>query len=162
MAATLSLPGCVRLWRSARENPPKPWEARAHCVGCALGAQRAGEAAPSPGADAVAALASICPRCERPTDRLINGRHCVSCYNREREAVRGRNAKGGRPRLCDVLHSVELAVGGPGTIRVERVDRVATRAEALALVARAAGRAIAIGPPPLRLHPLGAQLELGL
>lgn len=39
----------------------------------------------------------ICARCHRGAMRLIWGHICVSCYNREREAVIGRNAKGRAP-----------------------------------------------------------------
>src|SRR5690606_26241625 len=39
----------------------------------------------------------ICARCHRYASRLIGGYACVSCRNREYEAIRGRNAKGTRP-----------------------------------------------------------------
>ncbi len=51
-----------------------------------------------------------CARWTKYSARLINGRFCISCYNRNREALVGKNAKGSRPALCDRLHPVSVAV----------------------------------------------------
>ncbi len=59
---------------------------------------------------------------------MINGRHCVSCYNRTAEAIRGFNGKGTRPRLADIIHGEALVVGE----RLVRIEHVASRAEAAA------------------------------
>src|SRR5450759_2593872 len=100
---TLSTSGCGRLWEAAQikhaAKKLEPWEGIATCHTCPIGARNAGremEAVFQP----AAALACYCPRCNRPASRLINGRLCISCYNRDREAAIGRNAKGSRPRLC--------------------------------------------------------------
>lgn len=144
--------GCVRMWTSTQDKPPAPHEARAACIGCALGPQRAGiDVAAAEAQARAAALAetmrNLCPRCERVAPRLIHGRTCVSCYNRTAEAVRGFNAKGTRPRLADIIHPEALVVGG----RILTVEHVATRGEAVAIVARQAGPGAIIGVPALRL-----------
>jgi hypothetical protein len=51
---------------------------------------------------------NICPRCRRGGSRMIGGRLCVSCWNREREVKIGRNAKNTRPQL--VLEPRRLGV----------------------------------------------------
>ena len=161
---TLTAAGCARLYRSAAESEPQPWEGRSHCRGCVVGAVRAGIAAPV--AIATAALdhlKKICPRCQRPTARLINGKHCVSCYNRQREAEKGRNAKGGRPRLCARLYTATLAVTAGPVTHLEAVAAVTSLAEAVARVARGAGAPVTLGVPPLALPlPVRFQLELRL
>ena len=66
---------------------------RVHAVG-----QRANREALS---EAVAkvdtTLAALCVRCGRQSSRLIQKTRCVSCYNREREAKEGCNARGNVP-----------------------------------------------------------------
>lgn len=44
-------------------------------------------------------FARPCVRCEVGTFRLVAGRLCPSCYNRQREWFIGRNKKGGRPTI---------------------------------------------------------------
>ena len=96
---------CVRMWTSARDAPPRPEESRHACLTCPLGAQRAGvdrsvAVAAASAAAMEQALGRVCPRCARPAGRLINGRFCISWYNRDREARIGRNAKGTPPLTC--------------------------------------------------------------
>lgn len=82
---------------------------------------------------------------------MIRNRFCVSCYNRDREVAKGRNAKGGRPSLA--LRDVELAVERDGAIRPVRHRQVASAAEAmLAEARRATGPLAFVGstPPPAR------------
>lgn len=50
----------------------------------------------------------ICPRCGAGTTRMIEGRKCINCYNRQREYVAGRNAKGTAPTKMRPLHEVEV------------------------------------------------------
>ncbi len=116
----LTRSGCFRLWRGAQEDEPSAWEGRSVCVACMTGARNAGYA-PSPVAQMVRDLQRICSRCLHPAPRLINGRYCISCYNRHREALRGRNARGSRPKICGSLLSVKVAklVGGEAISIIE-------------------------------------------
>jgi hypothetical protein len=68
------------------------------CRDCKIGAHHAGRRAP-----VISLLGSkLCSRCRRPAGRLVEGRLCVSCMNRQYEAQRGRNAKGGIPKKLSV------------------------------------------------------------
>jgi hypothetical protein len=156
MRSRMTKAGCVRMWSSTREQPPAPHEARSACIGCALGPQRAGIDVAAAQAQARAAAVAeamrhVCPRCERPTTRLIRGRTCVSCYNRTGEAIRGRNAKGTPPvRILERIRTESLAICAPaGEVRVVVVEHVTSRTEAAAIVARVAGPGAVIGVPPL-------------
>jgi hypothetical protein len=148
---------CIRMWTSARDAAPRPEECRYACLTCPLGAQRAGVDVAAAVAAASAAVVDrafgrVCPRCERPTARLINGRSCISCYNRTREAVKGANAKGTRPKIMDAIHAEALAIAtGDVEPRLVTVERVVSRTEAIGIAARQAGPGAIIGIPPLRL-----------
>lgn len=123
---TLTPAGCARLYQRAKVEARDPscrlWE----CRGCAVGASHAGEPAPAP------APSRACPRCGARAARLIRARAgwpvCVSCYNREREVLRGRNARGGRPRL--VLATVAVWASA-GAVMVRAVTGVVEVAMAL-------------------------------
>lgn len=144
----LTRQGCARLWTSTQDpkRPPQPHEGRWECRHCPIGAANAGGVV-APAAAALESLALICPRCERATDRIINDWLCVSCYNRHREAMAGRNAKGGRPQLMDRLGTETLVIAGA----IFTIAAVASRSEAALVAARRAGKPIIIGVPPLRL-----------
>ena len=157
MKSRMTAAGCVRLWRSGQERPPAPHEARSACMTCALGPQRAGIDVASAERQAraaalAAAMRQLCPRCERVAGRLINGRFCISCYNRDREARIGRNAKGTPPSIAARIHAATLAVApGAEPPRVIAVERVVSRIEAIAVAARQAGPGATIGVAPLTL-----------
>jgi len=77
---------------------------------------------------------------------MIGGRFCLSCYNRHREIIKGRNARGTRPRL--VLREVVLDVEGDGGVRRAHHRQVASAAEAmLAEARRATGPLAFLGAP---------------
>ena len=148
---TLTAAGCGRLWSAAQakhaEGKLEPWEGIATCRTCPIGAKNAGREAEAVFQPA-AALACICPRCDRPAARLINERLCISCYNRDREALRGRDAKGRRPRLCDQLHDERIAVMADGSARIQIVSRVIGPVEAMIHISRNAKAPIAFGWAP--------------
>jgi hypothetical protein len=164
MSARLTLSACRRMWTSAQEQRPQPWDSRVKCLTCQLGAERAGASAQVAATKAaVESIRTICPSCSRPAARLIHGMRCVSCYNRRREAERGKNCKGGRPRICDALHTESLAVSAPDTApAVIQIASVLSRPEALVIAARQVAAAGAVfGVVPLR-PPAGIQAELFL
>ena len=142
----LTARGCSRLWLSAQEkdNQPKPWEGRAACVTCPIGAMNSGQQI-SPVAESVALLQKICARCLRQGDRIIQGRLCVSCYNRQAEADKGSNAKGGKPRLCARLREYEVAVARGDEIEIVHRGRVTGATEIIMCLARRAEVATSFG-----------------
>lgn len=120
LRANLSVTACSTRWREA--NTKGAPERLANCKGCPIGAGHSGEPL---------VLSSplyerrICSRCHRPSDRLINDEHCPSCYNRSREVLVGKNAKGTRPVKSAALH--------PVAVRYAACGRVADRSMSLAL-----------------------------
>lgn len=160
LSARLTERSCVKRWRSAQGAEPPPWDSLRHCHTCPIGALRAGETVQvANNAAIVAAVSHHCPRCERQAARLINGRTCVSCYNRTREAMLGANAKGTRPKIMDVIHAEALSIGGA---RLVTVDRVLSRMEAVVVAARQVGPGATIGIPPLSIPIRGWQASLYL
>ncbi len=106
--------------------------ARLTCRGCAVGAVHAGVAEESRFAHTL-----TCSRClQKKSARLIRGTICLSCYNREREVLIGRNRKGGVPRLCRPIVAVRLNVALSGAIEQRKVERVAGTLEAVISVLR--------------------------
>jgi hypothetical protein len=88
---TLSEASCANYYLSAQK---KEWGYRLpHCVECQLGAKNAGVEVGPP-----FQRRAVCVRCGSGAGRMVLGRLCMSCYNREREWRLGRNAKGGTPR----------------------------------------------------------------
>jgi len=144
----LTEPGCARLWRAAQEKRPEAWEAKYHCFTCQIGAANAGETISATAAE-TEALRCICPRCRRRSDRIIAGRLCISCYNRQREVNVGRNRKGTRPRLTDVLHTETFAVVTSAGIRVAKAEAVTGILEAMLACARAATGPVAFASAPV-------------
>jgi hypothetical protein len=143
---TLTRAGCTRLWLSARERRPEPYEGRAACLTCEVGAAHAGhpvEAVPA----WRQALRVVCTGCGRVSDRIILNRLCVSCRNRRLEAEKGRNGKGGWPRIVGLLFDRAIAVADSEDTRVVHVTAVLSVAEALLTVAKRANALILIGWP---------------
>lgn len=90
--ATLQVGSCAAIWKTA--NGKHGAECNAICRTCPLGALHAGEG------DAVMSQlrgVEICARCHRVGMRLIGGDLCVSCWNRQREVIVGKNARGKKP-----------------------------------------------------------------
>ncbi len=146
-AMRLTSAGCARLWTSAQEARPEPWEGRSACRTCPLGAARAGRPLP-PNAAAAELLRRVCPRCLRQAQRLINGLHCVSCYNREAECRRGRDRKGNRPGLLDRLRASTIVITRGASSSVEQHAEVVSATEAMLIVAKTAAGRICFGWAP--------------
>jgi len=88
---TLSAVSCANQFKAAQT---RDWRDRLpHCVQCQVGAGNAGVAIGAP-----FEKKSVCVRCGSGEGRMVMGRYCMSCYNREREWRIGKNAKGGEPR----------------------------------------------------------------
>ena len=144
--ARLTVGACARLWLSANdaERKPHPWEGRHACITCPIGAANAGRPM-SPVAAEVMALRTICPRCLCPSDRIIKDLLCISCYNRDAEARRRRNAKGGLPRLCAMLHSVNVVKQAAGALDIISVELALSAGEVIVHQARHAESTLSFG-----------------
>ncbi|WP_407122184.1 hypothetical protein [Bradyrhizobium sp. STM 3561] len=115
LRATLEIDACADNWRRANIDRDI---SRLKCRGCQIGAEHAGER----GANTHPLRGTTtCGRCHRGASRLIHGHLCVSCFNRERELIKGRNGKGTPP--------IKLARLDPRSVTYQRADRtVHTRA----------------------------------
>jgi len=92
LRASLSVDACKGNWLSANAGDDR----REKCRSCPIGAKHAGQENASC-SDLKGSL--ICARCNETSSRgWLLGKHlCVSCWNREREWVTGKNAKGSKP-----------------------------------------------------------------
>lgn len=153
----LTTRGCSDLWKSTIARPPQPFEGRHLCVLCPVGAANSGVVI-APMAQTAEDLRMLCPRCVRPAARLINDAFCVSCFNRHREALRGRNAKGTRPALADQLHTECFTVIHGVSRRSVEMPMVTGLSEAMIAVLRKSSKSrVFFAPAPVAL---GAQLVM--
>jgi len=92
MRASLSVDACKSNWTAANAGDDR----REVCRSCPIGAKHAGHENASC-SDLKGSL--ICARCNETSSRgWLLGKHlCVSCWNREREWITGKNSKGSRP-----------------------------------------------------------------
>ena len=129
-AATISTSQCASMWRIARATSG---DRNMRCRGCSVGAAHAGEVH-----EEVSALygTPICPRCRRTGLRLIQGQVCVSCYNRQREFLIGRNAKGARPVKIKALPPRSIAYADGDGVKVHRRQRALDLTEAMLALLR--------------------------
>lgn len=145
-AMTLTTRGCITLYNSAN-GPKRPdsWEGRAACRGCPIGSVHATGHAPSEVDRLRSELVKVCSRCGRQPDRMIWNTLCPSCDARQREAVRGRNAKGNRPALSKLLHTEHLAVSVGAATRIVHRAAVTSLTEVIIQQAKLANGVIAFG-----------------
>lgn len=144
MAATLSVGACAANWRAAHDDLP---ERLFKCRTCPLGALHAGETAAS-----MSPLrgATICGRCHRGAVRLIGAHLCVSCFNREREVIKGFNAKGKKPVKLARLHRRALRVFEGGEPRVIARDLTAHHEELVVKALRDCKRHVVFAWDPVK------------
>jgi hypothetical protein len=93
--ANLSIPACADRWTRAQTARGDLADELRLCMGCRIGAAHAGErfVERSPNY-----LSNRCARCRHGSGRrLIGGKLCLSCYNRELEWLKGKNGKGTIP-----------------------------------------------------------------
>lgn len=135
LCATLTTASCEKRWKAANDKArkPDPCDPLLRCKACDVGAAHSGEKTvksnPLFGS-------RICSRCQRPSDRLVGGELCVSCYNRQREYRIGRNAKGTRPINHPALEMRRALVLINGAPRVREFPNTVDMTEAIVSVLR--------------------------
>lgn len=136
LSATLSVGACATNWRGAHEEQS---ERLFTCKTCPIGALHAGETAAS-----LSPLrgATICGRCHRGTTRLVEQHLCVSCWNREREAILGKNAKGQKPVKLSAVHPRALRVIEGGEPKLIKRLRTAHYEELFVMALRDCARQV--------------------
>jgi hypothetical protein len=120
--ATLQVASCASMWKAA--NSKCNAESNISCRTCPLGAVHAGEG------DAVMSHlrgVEICSRCHRVGMRLIGGDICVSCWNRAREVIVGKNARGRKPLNHPpiVPHAITVLTG-KSLVTIKRAYAIST------------------------------------
>jgi hypothetical protein len=131
--AKLSAAACARRWREAQTTTGREAYRIEKCRGCAVGACHAGEEIVE---YSTLYENDICPRCGVGTTRMICGTRCISCYNREREFIKGRNARGTKPKMAPLeRRTVRYAVAG-GPIESVTIDHSADLPELMIVALR--------------------------
>lgn len=130
MRATLSTEACSGMWKRADELDDGSHNA---CRLCPVGAVHAGEVAAS-----MSPLKGTltCARCHRTAARLIRAMVCVSCYNRQREVLIGRNAKGTTPVKLQALEQRRARYLHGGDVRTIRLRHTVDTDELIVAVLR--------------------------
>lgn len=140
-AATLRTTACADMWKSANYQRDAP-ERLDLCKNCALGAEHAGvkyvSLSPLRGVN-------ICGRCQRNATRLIHRHLCVSCYNREREYLIGRNARGATPKMHPRLYPLELRILAGDLVETVRIERAVNSGELVVAALRDMSKQVTFG-----------------
>jgi hypothetical protein len=135
--AGLTTSACSDMWRAANEGRSERYIA---CRACPIGAAHAG--VPNASRSTIRG-ALVCARCTRGATRLIGKRICISCYNREREFIRGRNARGMVPTKLAPLVGRRVFYLSNGRVHLVRSDRTASDAELIVATLRDAIHSVA-------------------
>lgn len=120
--ATLQVASCASMWKAA--NSKNNAECNMSCRTCPIGATHAGE-----GDAHMSHLrgVEICSRCHRVGMRLVSGDICVSCWNRAREVIIGKNARGRKPVNHPAIVPHEITVmTGKKLVTIKRSHAVCT------------------------------------
>lgn len=120
-ALRLSSSSCSALWK--RGQKANGWESAFLCRGCLIGATHANATV------RIAPKQGMCCRCGATGLRLIDKRICISCYNRQRERIAGRDRRGKVPITAPWVRLVAVSVHG------DVVQRMAAGAVEMALFA---------------------------
>ena len=143
---TLSVNACSRSYNEAMSPAGLKEGRRITCRGCPVGAHHAG--VPSDVASVSRFLGVVyCSRCHGDARRLIRGSICVSCYNREREVLIGKNAKGSRPIFGKAVGSATISclLDAGKSVQVRRMDKVTSRLEAVLSILRLEPKTVFFG-----------------
>jgi len=119
--ATITLETCRRNWDEAHaRRGPDDLDRRAACRSCTIGQHLHSTDATDAAEWADVRRPGECVRCARVGLRLVSTTgECVSCWNRRREAERGRNARGRPPMFPHTMtpRRVGLVVDGKPAFR---------------------------------------------
>ena len=142
----LSIDACSRSYQMSMSTAGLREGRRVTCRACPVGATHAG--VPSEEASASRFLGvGYCSRCHGDARRLIRGSICVSCYNREREVLIGRNAKGSRPIYGKAIGvaTISCLLDAGKKVQVRRMDKVTSRLEAFLSILRTESKTVYLG-----------------
>ncbi|HED33724.1 MAG TPA: hypothetical protein ENJ08_05825 [Gammaproteobacteria bacterium] len=156
----ISEASCASMWQRARSLRNESYNPIEACCGCAIGARCAGcdEDAQE---RKMGLIDHICTRCHRPATRFVYGRICISCYNRGREVMIGKNARGAVPKYLPAMISVHVAYQDDGVLRQVDVEQVADETEARLSLVRKSSHVLAfVRTPDLPINQDSVQMDL--
>lgn len=130
LSAELSVANCAQMWRQANHQNVERLE---RCKTCPVGAVHAGETAASM---SPFMGRCICARCHTTAPRLIGKHICVSCYNRQREYIIGKNSKGSTPTKMRPLARRTVRYFAVDEMRLLTIDHTASTEEMVVAVLR--------------------------
>jgi hypothetical protein len=137
----LSANACGRAYSEAMSPVGLKEGRRITCRACPVGAQHAG--VPTEAASVSRFLGGCCcSRCQADARRLIRSSICVSCYNREREVLIGKNAKGGKPIFGKAIGSEIVACLIGDLVQVRQMDKVTSLMESVLSILRGESRTV--------------------
>lgn len=142
--AGLTTTACSAMWRTANEGRSERYAA---CRGCVVGAAHAGvsNASRSPIRNAL-----VCARCARGATRLIHRHLCVSCFNREGELIKGRNARGMVPTRLAPLAPRQIFYRANGRVYAVRREHTTHAGELVIAAMRDSAHAVEFAWPVRR------------
>ncbi|CAB5280113.1 hypothetical protein IST455A_01008 [Burkholderia multivorans] len=130
MRASLSVDACAANWNAASDRREG---ACSQCKGCRIGAVHAGYG----DANLHPLHATLtCARCLRMRGRLVHKHLCLSCYNRHREYLIGRNSKGTAPVMHPPLALHTVSYIAAGELRTRTIEHATGRREVIAAILR--------------------------
>lgn len=141
----LSADSCGKAYREAMSQLGLREGRRVTCRACHIGALHSGAPA---GATNSRFLGSLCcARCHVGARRLIRNSICVSCYNREREMLIGKNAKGNAPIHGKHIRSVMVMCFTEKLkkVRIQKADRVTGYLEVMLSTIRVESSSVSFG-----------------
>ena len=133
LSATLSTDACAQRHRDAQSATGDHLDRLIDCRSCPIGAAHAGTTLIH---YSWLYGSEICPRCGKGTTRMIHGRRCISCYNREREVLSGQNGKRRKPIYLRPVAPIELHYITDGEPRRIQLAQATGLVEAMAHVLR--------------------------
>lgn len=141
LKSTLSVESCADRYKKANADAPES-DRYFTCRNCPIGAGHGGHTAPN--THKFRGM-TICGRCHRGSTRLI-GRHlCISCYNRSRELVLGRNAKGTAPVNLASLEQRSITYRAGDVVKTRVLDKTLDMEELVIAVFRDEANMVTFG-----------------
>ncbi|MFM0385865.1 hypothetical protein [Paraburkholderia dipogonis] len=154
--ATLSVQSCAERWALANEgaSDERQSDRMRSCLKCHTGALHAGKSdmnmSPWKGS-------MMCARCGEGASRLV-GRHlCLSHYNRQRERLLMKNAKGTAPKMHPPLHRRSVSFLTDGAVKTKTIEYTIGLEEVMFSVLRDEVKTVKFGA--INVHPALAALR---
>jgi len=138
----ISESSCASMWQRARTLRNESFNPVEACCGCRIGAKCAGFD-DAPEERKIGLIDHICTRCHRPATRFVYGRICISCYNRGREVLIGKNARGAVPKYLPPMINVSVSYQEDGVLQQVNMDQVIDETEARLSIVRKSSHVLA-------------------